>query len=127
MRKLQIKTLEMLITDILHSSKDENLSSAFAYVQNHFSDEDYLYDTDHNSVISAIYLQNFYKYKKVKALSREMHLDTKTLLNYRKAYLRLLAKQYLNLFETTNADLALLYAALSNPDRNDAAQLEQDG
>ncbi len=113
MYRFQIKTLELsVIRELGRSDADENIKNAFAYAYNHFTDENYLYGIEHKLVIDTIYNNNFYKYKSTKALSQETHIDTKTLLTYRKSYLRLLAKQYLNLNEPTALDLTMLYNAL---------------
>lgn len=116
MRSVQIKTLELLLIEKLKdSSSDAKIHSSFQFVTEHFSNERYLYGVEHERIISAIYLGNFYKRKTAKALSQEFHTDTKTLLKYRKNYLRLFAKKYLNLSSPTNTDLGLLYVALTEP------------
>ena len=99
MKTIQIKTLELLLIKALNSknfSKDK-IYSSFRYMLNHFSDDDYLYAFNHRRIISVIYLENFYAHKTVKALTQYLHIDNKTLLSYRKAYLKLFAKQYMNL------------------------------
>lgn len=80
---------------------------------NHFSDDDYLYAFNHRRIISVIYLENFYAHKTVKALTQYLHIDNKTLLSYRKAYLKLFAKQYMNLASFKKTDFLLLYSVLS--------------
>lgn len=47
-----------------------------------------------------------------KALNQELYIDTKTLLNYRKSYVRLFAKYYLNLVGEPEDALLLLHAEL---------------
>ena len=114
MRTVQIKTLELLIIERLKTSPpDHKIHTSFAFVKEHFLNEGYLYGVEHERIISAIYLGNFYKRKTAKALSHEFHTDTKTLLKYRKNYLRLFAKKYLGLTEPTNTDMFLLYSALT--------------
>lgn len=91
MKTIQIKTLELLLIKALNSknfSKDK-IYSSFRYMLNHFSDDDYLYAFNHRRIISVIYLENFYAHKTVKALTQYLHIDNKTLLSYRKAYLKL--------------------------------------
>jgi hypothetical protein len=92
MKTIQIKTLELLLIKALNSknfSKDK-IYSSFRYMLNHFSDDDYLYAFNHRRIISVIYLENFYAHKTVKALTQYLHIDNKTLLSYRKAYLNIL-------------------------------------
>lgn len=98
-KTIQIKTVEKLIIQELYNSEssDHRVHTAFARVLDHFSDEDYLHKIGHQRIITTIYINHFYKYKKTKALNQELYIDTKTLLNYRKSYVRLFAKYYLNL------------------------------
>jgi hypothetical protein len=115
MKTIQIKTLELLLIKALNSknfSKDK-IYSSFRYMLNHFSDDDYLYAFNHRRIISVIYLENFYAHKTVKALTQYLHIDNKTLLSYRKAYLKLFAKQYMNLASFKKTDFLLLYSVLS--------------
>lgn len=108
----QIKTVELLVAEKLHRSDGRSLRPAFDRMFVHFSDEEYLCGIGHKEIIAKIYLDCVYKYKTVLALSAELHLDPKTLLVYRKRYLRLLAKYYFGLSDPTNTDLALLYVHL---------------
>ena len=115
MKTIQIKTLELLLIKALRSknfSKDK-LYTSFRYMLNHFSDEDYLYAFNHRRIISVIYLENFYAHRTVKALTQYLHMDNKTLLSYRKAYLKLFAKQYMDLVSFRKTDFLLLYSVLS--------------
>ena len=110
MKTIQIKTLELLLIKALNSknfSKDK-IYSSFRYMLNHFSDDDYLYAFNHRRIISVIYLENFYAHKTVKALTQYLHIDNKTLLSYRKAYLKHFAKQYMNLASFKKTDFLLL-------------------
>ena len=93
-KTIQIKTVEKLIIQELYNSEssDHRVQTAFARVLDHFSDEDYLHKIGHQRIITTIYINHFYKYKKTKALNQELYIDTKTLLNYRKSYVRLFAK-----------------------------------
>ena len=105
-KTIQIKTVEKLIIQELYNSEssDHRVHTAFARVLDHFSDEDYLHKIGHQRIITTIYINHFYKYKKTKAL--------KTLLNYRKSYVRLFAKYYLNLVGEPEDTLLLLHAEL---------------
>ena len=111
---VQIKTVEKLIIQELYNSEssDHRVHTAFARVLDHFSDEDYLHKIGHQRIITTIYINHFYKYKKTKALNQELYIDTKTLLNYRKSYVRLFAKYYLNLVGEPEDTLLLLHAEL---------------
>ena len=115
MKTIQIKTLELLLIKALHSKNFSNdkLYTSFRYMLNHFSDEDYLYAFNHRRIISVIYLENFYAHRTVKALTQYLHMDNKTLLSYRKAYLKLFAKQYMDLVSFRKTDFLLLYSVLS--------------
>lgn len=116
MPTIQIKTLEQLIIRELHgfNGYNQQAHSAFTQMLHHFSNEEYLYDVEHTEIITKIYIHNFYKYRSAEALSRELHIDTKTLLCYRKTYVRLFAKYYLELSSPTEADFLLLYEYLSD-------------
>ena len=109
-----IKTVEKLIIQELYNSEssDHRVHTAFARVLDHFSAEDYLHKIGHQRIITTIYINHFYKYKKTKALNQELYIDTKTLLNYRKSYVRLFAKYYLNLVGEPEDTLLLLHAEL---------------
>ena len=111
----QTKTLEQLIVREIGGKNGFNLKAqvAFSHVLQHFSDEGYLYKIEHKAIIEKIYIERFYEYHSAEALAREFHLDTKTLLFYRKSYVRLFAKVYLNLPSSTETDLYLLYSALT--------------
>ena len=115
MPTIQTKTLEMLIIRELRglNGYNERVHSAFTHMLCHFSDEEYLYGIEHTEIITKIYIDNFYKYRTAEALSQELHIDIKTLLLYRKYYLRLFAKYYFDLSAPTNADLFLLHGALT--------------
>lgn len=114
MPTIQIKTLEQLIIRELHGMNGYNRMAqiAFAHILQHFSEEEYLYGIEHRAIIEKIYIRHFYKYRSTEALSRELHIDTKTLLCYRKEYVRLFAKIYLNLEAPTRLDFVLLYSSL---------------
>ncbi len=124
MPTVQIKTLELLIIRELRGMNRYNARAhaAFAQMRLHFSNEEYLHGIEHSKIIKKIYIDNFYKYRTAEALSQELHIDVKSLLLYRKYYLRFFAKSYLLLSVPTEADLALLYEALTS---NRAEQLEQ--
>ena len=111
---MQIKTLELLIIQELHSLNGYNqaIHSAFSQVLRHFSEEEYLYGIEHETILNKIYINRFYKFHSTEALSQELHIDTKTLLIYRKSYLHLFARFYLGLSSSTQADLYLLYEKL---------------
>lgn len=114
MPTIQIKTLELLIIHELRITNgyNERVHNAFTQLRKHFSDEEYLYGIGHSEVIKKIYIDNFYKYRSTEALALELHIDTKTLLVYRKTYLRLFTKYYLDLPAPTKTDLFLLYEQL---------------
>lgn len=122
-KTIQIKTVEKLIIQELYNSEssDHRVHTAFARVLDHFSDEDYLHKIGHQRIITTIYINHFYKYKKTKALNQELYIDTKTLLNYRKSYVRLFAKYYLNLRRRTRGHAAP--SARRTPQKN--CQLEK--
>lgn len=111
---IQIKTLELLIIRVLHTPDgyNERAHRAFTQLRNHFSDEEYLYGICHGKIIQAIYIDNFYKTRSAEALTLELHIDVKTLLGYRKIYLILFAKYYLNLTANARTDLFFLYEQL---------------
>ena len=113
-KTIQIKTVEKLIIQELYNSEssDHRVHTAFARVLDHFSDEDYLHKIGHQRIITTIYINHFYKYKKTKAINQEVYIDTKTLLNYRKSYVSLFAKYYLNLVGEPEDTLLLLHAEL---------------
>ena len=114
MHTFQTKTIEQLIVILLHDPKNGNEKVHFAFEQmlRHFSDEGYLYGIDHGEIIKEIYIKNFYKFRYAEALPMEMALDNKTLLTYRKSYLRLFAKYYLNLSVFIEEDFIRLYESL---------------
>ncbi len=116
MSKVQVKTLELLISSMLRSADASSFKARLAFdaVFTHFSDEDFLKGTVHSSILTAIYLNDFYRYKSTDALSMTFHLDTKTLLLYRKNYIKLFAKKYLNLSNDSNIDLFFIYTALTD-------------
>lgn len=120
MHTLQIKTLEQLVIDTLRFPNPVNYKAhaAFSYMLQHFMDEEYLYGVEHCRIITVIYIDNFYRYKEVKALSDELHIDTKTLLFYRKSYLKIFAKFYLSLTVPIEDEFLLLYKALKNVSGN---------
>ena len=110
----KIKTIELLLIEILSIAPPDNLVLvAFRKTLQHFTDEDFLYSTNHNKIFSAIYLNSFYKNHYLHALTQSLHIDNKTLLTYRKNYLRLFAKYYLGIEQNTNLIFPLLYDALS--------------
>ncbi len=119
MYTLQIKTIELLIIDALHSNHiySPSVNSAFEQTFQHFANEEYLYGVEHTKILTKIFLNGYYKFRTAKALSLDLHLDTKTLLSYRKSYLHLFAKFYLNLSVPTKTDLMLLYAELNKQKR----------
>ena len=112
----QIKTLELLVIREIHSLNGYNqaVHEAFAKMMRHFEDEEYLYGIEHTAIITTIYINQFYKYKSAEALSRELHIDAKTLLFYRKSYLTLFAKNYLGLRIEKPEDFIALYEQLKN-------------
>ena len=114
MQNLQIKTLELLIANELQNPnpQNQNVFPAFDYMLNHYADEEYLHGIEHRKIISMIYLKNCYKYKTARALGQELHVDPKALLACRKSYVRLFAKQFLNLSTPTPNDYYLLHDAL---------------
>ncbi len=113
-KKPKIKTIELLLIDILHIVPPNNLVLvAFRKTLQHFTDEDFLYSTHHNKILSAIYLDSFYKKHYLLALTQTLHIDNKTLLTCRKNYLRLFAKYYLGIEQNTKLVFPLLYSALS--------------
>ena len=120
-KTIQIKTVEKLIIQELYNSEssDHRVHTAFARVLDHFSDEDYLHKIGHQRIITTI--NHFYKYKKTKALNQELYIDTKTLLNYRKSYVRLFAKYYLQSRRRTRGHAAP--SARRTPQKN--CQLEK--
>lgn len=122
-KTIQIKTVEKLIIQELYNSEssDHRVHTAFARVLDHFSDEDYLHKIGHQRIITTIYINHFYKYKKTKALNQELYIDTKTLLNYRKSYVRLFAKYYLQSRRRTRGHAAP--SARRTPQKN--CQLEK--
>lgn len=65
-KTIQIKTVEKLIIQELYNSEssDHRVHTAFARVLDHFSDEDYLHKIGHQRIITTIYINHFYKYKK---------------------------------------------------------------
>lgn len=99
MPTIQIKTLELLIIGELHGVNGYNraVQAAFTQMLHHFANEEYLYGIEHTEIINKIYVDNFYEYRSAEALSRELFIDIKTLLCYRKSYIRMFAKYYLNL------------------------------
>ncbi len=110
----KIKTIELLLIDIIPIAPPENLVLvAFRKTLQHFTDEDFLYSTDHNKILSTIYLNSFYKNHYLLALTQTLHIDRKTLLTCRKNYLRLFAKYYLGIEHNTNLIFPLLYSALT--------------
>ena len=115
MPTIQIKTLEQLIIRELCGMNGYNQLAqiAFTHVLQHFAEEEYLYGIEHRTIIEKIYVHHFYKYKSTEALSQELHIDTKTLLTYSKAYVRLFAKQYFRFELPTDTDFFLLYSALT--------------
>lgn len=112
MQKLQIKTVELLITKIMQKADDDLLRTAFCKMSEHFSDEEYLYGIGHSAIITNIYVKRVYRYKTVRKFSEDVHLDQKTLLEYRKDYLQLFAKYYLKTAASTCVDLSQFYAQL---------------
>ncbi len=110
----KIKTIELLLIDILHIAPPDNLVLvAFHKILQHFTDEDFLYFTNHNKILSAIYLNSFYKNHYLLALTQSLHIDNKTLLTYRKNYLRLFAKYCFDVTANTKIIFPLLYSELS--------------
>lgn len=116
MTHVQIKTLELLIVKILRSKNisESKVFSAFSNLTKFFNDHDFVFKTNHSEIINTIYLTNFYLNKSANALSGTFHLDTKTLLNYRKNYLILFAKYYLGLTSPTSTILPLLHSTLKD-------------
>ena len=114
MRNPQIKSLENVIANLYHNETftGERVRSSIRYIMEHFADRDYLQDSNHCKIIERIYIDNCYRYKSVKGLVQELHIDVKALLEYRRQYVRLFAKQYLCLKEKTKLDLVLLHRAL---------------
>lgn len=119
MSTIQIKTLELLIIRELRglNGYNEKAHSAFTQILHHFSNEEYLYGVEHTEIITKIYIHNFYKSHSTEALSRELHIDVKMLLMYRKAYVRLFAKHYLDLSAPTKTDLLFLYDRLKKEEK----------
>ncbi len=110
----KIKTIELLLIDILHIAPPDNLVLvAFYKTLQHFTDEDFLYSSHHNKILSTIYLNSFYKHHYLIALTQTLYIDNKTLLTCRKNYLRLFAKYYLDLEHSTKLIFPLLYSNLS--------------
>lgn len=110
MHSRQIKSIEKLIINNLNNSI---VKFSFAKVLAHFADEDFLHYTNHSNIHSAIYLNNLYKHKSVRFLCIHFNLDNKTLLYYRKLYVSLFAKYYLNLSSISNLDFLRLFTELS--------------
>ena len=108
MYTLQIKTIELLIIDALHSNHiySPSINSAFEQTFRHFANEEYLYGVEHTKILTKIYLNGYYKFRTAKALSLDLHLDT-----------NLFAKFYLNLSVPTKTDFMLLYAELNKQKR----------
>lgn len=111
---IQVKTLELLIIRTLRTPDgyNERAHWAFTQIRDHFSDEEYLYGICHSKIIQAIYIDNFYRNRSAEALALELFIDVKTLLGYRKFYLLLFAKYYLNLPVASRSDLFFLYKQL---------------
>lgn len=110
----QMKTLERLIIRQLH--RDQAITAAYVRMRQHFSDEEYLYKIAHTEIIMEIYENFFYDRCPVSALCQNFHLDVKTLLNYRKSYLRLFAKFYLELSKPAKTEFDLLCERLTQMD-----------
>lgn len=111
---MQIKILEKLVAKLLEKSMpDAKLLDAFKQMRRHFWEDDYLYDYNHCEIIKKIYLVNAYANgSSVLSLTQDFHCDNKTLLDYRKAYINLIAAHYLEATTRTESVLALFYAAL---------------
>ena len=110
MHSRQIKSIEKLI---INNLSNPIVKSSFTKVLSHFADEDFLHSLGHSNILSAIYLNNLYKHKSVRYLCISFNLDNKTLLFYRKLYISLFAKYYLNLSSLSNLDLLRLFTELS--------------
>ncbi len=116
MKLPRIKSFEIMLSNIIHSNSkySSTFKSIFNYVINHFKDEDYLYNTNHCSILDYIYIKNCYSHKQVLSLSQYFHLDNKTILTYRKNYLKLFAKKFLNLNYSSNLDFIVFYSELKD-------------
>lgn len=121
MRNPQIKSLENLIANLYHNEAfaGERVRSSVRYIMCHFADEDYLHDGSHCKIIERIYIDNCYRYKSVKGLAQELHIDGKALLECRRQYIRLFAKHFLSLKQKNKLDLILLHRALTGDTRKE--------
>ena len=106
----QIKSIKKLI---IYNLNNPNVNSSFAKVLTHFADKDFLHNSNHYNILSAIYINNLYKHKSVRFLCIHFTLDNKTLLYYRKLYISLFAKYYLGLSSLSNLDFLRLFTELS--------------
>ena len=121
----QIKTFEQLIARELQGESGYNARVQAAYMEmyKHFSNEEYLYGIPHTQIITKIYTGGFYKHCSVGALSRELYYDFKTLLSFRKRYIELFARYYLNLEKKTDDAIVVLYEQLiKDQNKNDPKQ-----
>lgn len=115
MSKFQLKTLETLVAkELRNPDSSYKIHSAYAKALEHFADEAYLSGIEHDKIIKSIYERGYYKNKSSRALSLELCLNTKTLLTYRRNYLKIIAKHYFNLSEPKFNDLEMLYDELTN-------------
>ena len=109
----QIKSMELLIQQLYRLKSNNALAkSALNRTQIHFILEDFLYKVGLNAIIIKIYREDYYKYHSVYALSREMHINIKTLLNYRKAYIKMFLKFYFNLTDLSEEEIPSFYDRL---------------
>lgn len=115
MSKFQLKTLENLVAKELRKpDSGYKIHSAYARAVDHFADEAYLSGVEHDKIIKRIYERNYYDNKSSRALSLELCLNTKTLLTYRRNYLKIIARHYFDLTAPTENDLNMLYEELIN-------------
>ena len=113
MSTFQLKTIEILVAKALRTpDSDYRIHSAYAKTIEHFTDDAYLSGVEHDKIIKDIYERGYYSNKSSRTLSIEFCLNTKTLLTYRRNYLKIIAKHYFNLTEPTENDIEMLYNEL---------------
>ena len=113
MSKFQLKTLENLVAkELRRTDSGGKMRSAYVRAVDHFADEAYLSGVEHDKIIKRIYELNYYDNKSSRSLTLELCLNTKTLLTYRRNYLRIIAKHYFNLSVPTEDELNMLYEEL---------------
>lgn len=117
-RTPQLKTLERMVISGLKNKSEcyDQLRLAYKLVYEHFADENFLHGFHHCQLLQAIYVKNYYKYNNMVAMCEEFFMDVKTLIDYRKDYLCLIAKHYLHLTDNTEDFRSLLFSALQSPE-----------